>query len=226
VRRSVTLITAGCTAALLAGCSSSSPSAAGTSAAAGADSAASGGATASASAPAPSGGAAADPAALSGSSATTPAGAHPTTASTSHPTARPTAATTHPGPGSVPTSFGYSATADNQALIDAARKAAAADGREVLLDFGASWCGNCVAMDKDFQTSQVKAVLAASYHLVQIDADHDGGTLMRYDSSGSYALPVLIVLSPDGTMRVDTNKSGNPSFGQAGFLAWLKKWAG
>jgi hypothetical protein len=80
-------------------------------------------------------------------------------------------------------------------------------------------------MDKDFQTSQVKAVLAASYHLVQVDADHDGGTLMRYDKSGSYALPVLIVLSPDGTMRVDTNKTGNPGFGQAAFLAWLKKWA-
>lgn len=216
MRRTVTLLTAGCTAALLAGCASASPVASGASAAG------AGPTVNSAPVPVPgSGGAATGPAA---DPVTTPAGARTTAAPPARPATRPT--TTHPGPGTVPSSFGYSATADNAAVIDAARKAAAADGREVLLDFGAGWCGNCVAMDKDFQTSPVKAVLAASYHLVQIDADHDGGTLMRYDKSGSYALPVLIVLSPDGTMRVDTNKTGNPGFGQAAFLAWLRKWAG
>jgi thiol:disulfide interchange protein len=129
--------------------------------------------------------------------------------------------------GSAPTSFGYSPTADAQAQIDAARAAAKSGGREVLLDFGASWCGNCVAMDEDFHTSQVQKVLAASYHLVQIDVDVDKnmGTLAHYDNSGGYGLPVLIVLSPSGTIRVDTDKSGNPGFDQSSFLAFLKKWA-
>ncbi|WP_370378166.1 thioredoxin family protein [Catenulispora sp. GAS73] len=136
-----------------------------------------------------------------------------------------TTPTSHPTPGSTPTSFGYSPTADAKAQIAAARAAAEADGREVLLDFGADWCGNCVAMDHDFHAPEVQAVLAASYHLVQIDVDTNMSAISPYDDSSSFGLPVLIVLSPSGSMRVDTNKTGNPSFDQSGFLAFLKKWA-
>jgi thiol:disulfide interchange protein len=100
----------------------------------------------------------------------------------------------------------------------------------VLLDFGASWCGNCVAMDQLFRTSSsVKATMAASYHLVQIDIGDNVGKNMqilgKYDSSGGYALPVLLVVSPSGTVRVDTNKTGNPSFSESGFESFLTKWA-
>jgi thiol-disulfide isomerase/thioredoxin len=130
-------------------------------------------------------------------------------------------------PGTAPTSFGYSPTANAQAQIDAARAAAKADGREVLLDFGASWCGNCVAMDQDFKSPQGQAALAASYHLVQVDVDVAANMriLSGYDSSGNFGLPVLIILSPSGSMRVDTNKAGNPGFDQSSFVGFLKKWA-
>jgi thiol-disulfide isomerase/thioredoxin len=132
-------------------------------------------------------------------------------------------------PGSVPTSFGYNPAADSKAQIDAARAAAKADGREVLLDFGASWCGNCVAMDEAFHTAGVQSVLASSYHLVQIDVDASGnmGLLSQYapSNSGSYGLPVLLIISPSGATRVDTDKSGNPGFDTSSFLAFLKKWA-
>jgi thiol:disulfide interchange protein len=100
----------------------------------------------------------------------------------------------------------------------------------VLLDFGASWCGNCVAMDEAFHKSEVQAILASSYHLVQIDVDASGnmGLLSQYapNNSGGYGLPVLIILSPSGSTRVDTDKSGNPGFDTSSFLAFLKKWAG
>ncbi|MEY9905219.1 thiol-disulfide isomerase/thioredoxin [Catenulispora sp. MAP12-49] len=130
--------------------------------------------------------------------------------------------------GTVPSSFGYDPAANSKAQIDAARAAAKADGREVLLDFGASWCGNCVAMDQAFHTSGVQAVLASSYHLVQIDVDNNMSLLSQIapSSSGSYGLPVIVILSPSGATRVDTDKSGNPGFDASSFLAFLKKWAG
>jgi thiol:disulfide interchange protein len=166
------------------------------------------------------------PSATSGapSAVSTPAAKPPTAKPSS---AHATTSAAKPTPGAAPTSFGYSRTANAQAQIDAARAAAKADGKEVLLDFGATWCGNCVAMDADFRTSQVQAVLAASYHLVQIDVDVSANMsiLAQYDNSGGYGLPTLIVLSPTGTIRVDTNKSGNPGFDKASFLAFLKKWA-
>jgi hypothetical protein len=82
-------------------------------------------------------------------------------------------------------------------------------------------------MDHDFRTASVQAVLASSYHLVEIDVDvaTNMRLLGQYDSSARYGLPVLIILGPSGNIRVDTNKSGNPSFDQVSFLAFLKRWA-
>ena len=101
----------------------------------------------------------------------------------------------------------------------------------MLLDFGASWCGNCVALDESFHASQVQAELASAYHLVQIDVGDNVNAnmqlLMQYapSNSGSYGLPVLVILSPNGATRVNTDRTGNPGFDQASFLAFLKKWA-
>ncbi|HEY3482859.1 MAG TPA: thioredoxin family protein [Streptomyces sp.] len=126
--------------------------------------------------------------------------------------------------------IGYDPSRDSAADIATAMKQAKADGREVLLDFGATWCGNCQAIDRLYAESSVKKVLAAHYHLVQIDiGEKDNSTnmnlLSRYDSSGSFALPVMIVVTPGGTVRTDTNKTGLPELSTSGFTAWLNKWA-
>lgn len=73
-------------------------------------------------------------------------------------------------------------------------------------------------------------MLDSRYHLVQIDiGEQDNSTnmqiLSRYDSSGSYGLPVLIVVTPSGAVRTDTNKTGLPDLSAGGFTAWLNQWA-
>ncbi|MFD0346672.1 thioredoxin family protein [Kitasatospora aburaviensis] len=113
--------------------------------------------------------------------------------------------------------------------MDAAIRQAKSDGKNVLLDFGATWCGNCKALDKTLGDSQVQSVLNASYHLVQVDIGGHSSTnfnlLKKYDSQGSYKMPVLIVVTPDGTVRTDTNTAGMPSLTTSGFTSFLKKWA-
>lgn len=123
--------------------------------------------------------------------------------------------------------YGYSATADAPAAVAAAMKKAKADGRNVLLDFGASWCGSCQELDRSLPDPQVQKALAA-FHFVQIDIGDNSTTnmnlLQRYDSKGSYSMPVLIVVTSAGKVLLDTNGGHLPSLTVSGFTAFLHKW--
>ncbi|MFG2621833.1 thioredoxin family protein [Streptomyces sp. NPDC048507] len=140
-----------------------------------------------------------------------------------------TASAPAPAPAKVP-GPGYDSAADAKALIQAAVRAAKADGRMVLLDFGANWCGNCKAADKVFAQPATSALLADDYHLVKVDIGGDSSAnsalLRTYSpSGGTYTMPVLVVVSPSGATRVDTHASGNPALTADGINAFLRKWA-
>ncbi|MFJ7777173.1 thioredoxin family protein [Streptomyces yangpuensis] len=143
--------------------------------------------------------------------------------------AKPARTSAAPAPAKVP-GPGYDSSADAQKQIDAALRAAKADGRMVLLDFGANWCGNCKAADKVFAQSQTAGILGASYHLVKVDiggnSSANSALLRKYSpSGGTYTMPVLVVVSPSGTVRTDTHVTGNPSLTADGINAFLRKWA-
>ncbi|MFF4444189.1 thioredoxin family protein [Streptomyces sp. NPDC001502] len=165
------------------------------------------------------------------SSATAQASSSPTPSRTQSGSAAPKPARTSaaPAPARVP-GPGYDSSADAQKQIDAALAAAKADGRMVLLDFGANWCGNCKAADKVFAEPQTAAILGASYHLVKIDiggnSSANSALLRKYSpSGGTYTMPVLIVVNSSGKVRTDTHATGNPSLTAEGINAFLRKWA-
>ena len=62
----------------------------------------------------------------------------------------------------------YNAKANPQADIDAAVAAAKADGRRVLIEFGADWCEDCTALAADFASPQIKPFLDANFHVVPV----------------------------------------------------------
>ncbi|WP_406191474.1 MULTISPECIES: thioredoxin family protein [unclassified Streptomyces] len=129
-----------------------------------------------------------------------------------------------------PFKTGYDGSLDAQAAVDAALRSAEADGKAVLLDFGANWCGNCKAADEVFAAGDTAGILGDSYHVVKVDIGSSGSdnfSLLREYSpgGGSYKMPVLIVLSPSGTVLTDTQETGKPDLTADGLNAWLRKWA-
>ncbi|MGW6691367.1 thioredoxin family protein [Streptomyces sp. NPDC054961] len=170
------------------------------------------------------------------SASATPAGASPSPSRTGSGSggsaatpSKPPRTSAAPAPASVP-GPGYDSSADAQKLIDAALRAAKSDGRPVLLDFGANWCGNCKAADKVFAQPPTSAILGASYHLVKVDiggnSSANSALLRKYSpSGGTYTMPVLVVVSPSGTLRTDTHVTGNPSLTSEGINSFLRKWA-
>lgn len=172
------------------------------------------------------------PSASVSASARTPAGASPTPsrAKPAKPAPKPSRTSTAPAPATRIPGPGYDSSADARKLIDAALRAAKADGRMVLLDFGANWCGNCKAADKVFAQPQTASILGASYHLVKVDiggnSSANSALLSKYSpSGGTYKMPVLVVVSPSGTVRTDTHVTGNPALTSAGINSFLRQWA-
>ena len=113
-------------------------------------------------------------------------------------------------------------------IVDAVA-AARMDGKAVLLDFGADWCTACRALDKAMHTPKAQAVLAQYYHVVHIDLGNGDPQHMalatQYDPVGTFGMPLLVVLNPDGTVRADSARSGQPKYDEAGLAAWLNQWA-
>ncbi|MEZ0095872.1 thioredoxin family protein [Streptacidiphilus sp. EB129] len=116
-------------------------------------------------------------------------------------------------PASVPD--GYDPNQDAPAAVTAALAAARADGRPVLLDFGAGWCEDCTALSALVASPGIQLILSRNYHLVTVDVgqyDHNTELAARYVRLASSGIPALALLGPDGTVRHTTDDG---SFAQA-----------
>ena len=134
-----------------------------------------------------------------------------------------------PPPSAQGANIGYDPNAAATSQIMNAVAAAQMDGKAVLLDFGATWCTACRALDKAMNTPKARSVLEQHYHVVQIDLGNADPTHMQlatqYDALGTFGMPLLVVLNPDGTVRADSARSGQPKYTEADMAAWLNQWA-
>jgi thiol:disulfide interchange protein len=124
----------------------------------------------------------------------------------------------------------YDTTADGTQQIKAALEKAQKENKNVILKFGANWCGWCHRLSAVFHDNkEVAKVLNENYVLVLIDVDkgHNEDVVKRYGNPTQYGLPVLVVLDKNGkqshtqdTGKLEEGDHHNP----ASVVAFLEKW--
>src|SRR6478672_10750693 len=109
----------------------------------------------------------------------------------------------------------YDRTADGNQQIEEALKKAKAENKNVLLQFGANWCGWCHRLHGLFKdNAEIATILKDNYVVVLIDADqvegkpHNQDVVQRYGNPTQFGLPVLVVLDSNGKQLTtqDTGK--------------------
>lgn len=126
---------------------------------------------------------------------------------------------------------GYDANRNASADIKTALATAAHKHQEVLVDFGADWCPDCVALDSMFRSHQVEPLLTNDYVVVAVDV---GTWNLNLDVAGRYldlhtsGIPALVVLTPSGKVITTTNDgsfSNARTMAPSDVAAFLTKWA-
>lgn len=118
------------------------------------------------------------------------------------PTVKPAPSITPAPPSATPpaeSAYLYDPTADARADIATALAAAKADGKRVLLDFGADWCPDCHVLAAYMEGSAGRALIEPAFHVVRIDVgvfNHNLDIVQEYfDMQG---IPEVVVLDAAG----------------------------
>ena len=87
--------------------------------------------------------------------------------------------------------------------LAAALKAAPAEHKRILLDFGGNWCGDCHVLDIYFHDPANAPILHANFILVDINVGRYDANLdlaKKYNIPLEKGVPALAVLSEDGKL--------------------------
>jgi thioredoxin 1 len=126
----------------------------------------------------------------------------------------------------------YDPRANPNAAIEQALKAAKADHKRVLLDFGADWCPDCQVLAQLFDDPHVKPFLDAHYHVVRIDVgrwDNNLDVANRYGNPIEKGIPAVVILDADANTITSTagGELANARTASANdILTFIQQWAG
>ncbi|MGD0694016.1 MAG: thioredoxin family protein [Terriglobia bacterium] len=93
--------------------------------------------------------------------------------------------------------------ADAHQQIAAAIAAASKSGKNVILDFGANWCGDCHALEAQMHKPELAAIIEKNFVVVSVDVgkmDKNVDLAEKYHVPLKKGIPALAVLDPHGTL--------------------------
>jgi len=129
----------------------------------------------------------------------------------------------------------YDTKAEGSKQITDALATAKREHKNVLLQFGANWCGWCHKLHNLFHSDKdIASFLKANYIVVLIDVDkvdgkeHNSDINQRFGNPCRFGLPALVVLDADGK-QLTTQDSGKLEEGDhhdpVKVRAFLKQWS-
>lgn len=93
--------------------------------------------------------------------------------------------------------------ADAHRQIAAAISEASKHRKNIVLDFGANWCGDCHALEAQMQKPELAALIAKSFVVVNVDVgrmDKNLDLAEKYRVPLKKGIPALAVLGPRGDL--------------------------
>ncbi len=124
----------------------------------------------------------------------------------------------------------YDEKADAQKLISAAITEATRTHKNIVLDFGANWCGDCHALDAEMRKSDLASLIEKNYVVVHVDVgrfDKNLDIARKYGVPLKKGIPALAVLDPHGKLLYAQDQG---QFEDAGhmdyesFKAFFEQW--
>ncbi|HXY34309.1 MAG TPA: thioredoxin family protein [Planctomycetaceae bacterium] len=114
--------------------------------------------------------------------------------------------------------------------LEAALKTAKGQNKRVLIDIGANWCGDCLALAEVFHTNaEVTAALKPGFVLVLIDFENPIGQQIyeRYNPNHrSRGIPHFVVLDSDGTLlKSEASEFAVGHYDIPNLKAFIAKWS-
>jgi thiol:disulfide interchange protein len=126
----------------------------------------------------------------------------------------------------------YPAAADAKKEIDQALQQAVAEGKRVLLVFGANWCYDCHVLDRALHQGQAGKIVRQSYLLVHVDigeGDKNLDLVKHYKTTLDKGVPVVVVLNKNGGLLYGSDDGEFESartMMKRDLLAFLLHWKG
>ena len=125
----------------------------------------------------------------------------------------------------------YDESADAQAQVSQALARAKADNKQVMIVFGANWCGDCKMLDGEFKKPAMKALLDANYVVVKVDVNRFNKNLdvvKPYGEVIKKGIPSIVIATPANQLVYATNGgelADARKMGEAGVAEFFKALA-
>ncbi len=97
----------------------------------------------------------------------------------------------------------YDEKANARKQVEAAITEASAGGKNIVLVFGADWCGDCHVLEAQMHKPELASLIAKNFVVVKIDVgrmDKNVDVAKKYGVPLTKGIPALAVLDPHGKL--------------------------